>query len=152
VLVYDITNLKTFENLESWRDEFLIQAGPRDPENFPFVVLGNKSDLENHQVTDRKAQTWCSSKGLIPNFETSAKDNKNVEQAFMEIAKNVRCLQCPNSSYAFAAQGSVCCLLRPRTFARASFLCCGACRQKRCLNMIPVGWRLDGAAWLRCRR
>ena len=36
---------KTFENLDSWRDEFLIQAGPRDPDNFPFVVLGNKIDL-----------------------------------------------------------------------------------------------------------
>lgn len=28
----------------------MIQASPRDPENFPFVVLGNKIDLENRQV------------------------------------------------------------------------------------------------------
>jgi len=90
VLVYDLTNLKSFDNCESWRDEFLIQAGPRDPENFPFVVLGNKSDLENRQVAFKRAQTWCTSKGNIPCFETSAKDNTNVEQAFMEIAKNVR--------------------------------------------------------------
>ena len=90
VLVYDLTNLKSFDNCESWRDEFLIQAGPRDPENFSFVVLGNKSDLENRQVAFKRAQTWCTSKGNIPCFETSAKDNTNVEQAFMEIAKNVR--------------------------------------------------------------
>ena len=94
VLVYDLTNLKSFDNCESWRDEFLIQAGPRDPENFPFVVLGNKSDLENRQVAFKRAQTWCTSKGNIPCFETSAKDNTNVEQAFMEIAKNV----CPLSA------------------------------------------------------
>eukprot|EP01048_Picozoa_sp_COSAG05_P022566 COSAG05_NODE_4564_length_1460_cov_60.811903_2_plen_149_part_00 len=50
VLVYDITVAKSFENLESQRDEFLILAGPRDPEHFPFMVLGNKSDLENRQV------------------------------------------------------------------------------------------------------
>ena len=90
MLVYDTTNLKSFDNLESQRDKFLTQARPSDPENFPFVVLGNKSDLENRQVAFKRAQTWCTSKGNIPCFETSAKDNTNVEQAFMEIAKNVR--------------------------------------------------------------
>jgi hypothetical protein len=45
VLVYDTTVEISFDNLEAWRDEFLIQAGPRDPENFPFVVLANKIDL-----------------------------------------------------------------------------------------------------------
>uniref|UniRef100_A0A8C7X138 RAB7a, member RAS oncogene family n=1 Tax=Oryzias sinensis TaxID=183150 RepID=A0A8C7X138_9TELE len=49
VLVFDVTAPNTFKTLDSWRDEFLIQASPRDPENFPFVVLGNKIDLENRQ-------------------------------------------------------------------------------------------------------
>jgi len=44
VLVYDITKPKTFESLQNWKDEFLIQAGPRDPDNFPFAVLGNMVD------------------------------------------------------------------------------------------------------------
>lgn len=51
VLVFDVTAPNTFKTLDSWRDEFLIQASPRDPENFPFVVLGNKIDLENRQVS-----------------------------------------------------------------------------------------------------
>ena len=50
VLVFDVTQPSTFKTLDSWRDEFLIQASPRDPENFPFVVLGNKIDLENRAV------------------------------------------------------------------------------------------------------
>lgn len=37
VLVYDVNNAKSFEALDSWRDEFLIQASPRDADNFPFV-------------------------------------------------------------------------------------------------------------------
>ena len=37
VLVYDVNNSKSFDTLDSWRDEFLIQASPRDPESFPFV-------------------------------------------------------------------------------------------------------------------
>lgn len=32
-----MNNSKSFEALDSWRDEFLIQASPRDPESFPFV-------------------------------------------------------------------------------------------------------------------
>ena len=52
VLVFDVTQPTTFKTLDSWRDEFLIQASPRDPENFPFVVLGNKIDLENRVVSD----------------------------------------------------------------------------------------------------
>ena len=89
VLVYDVNVAKTFENLDSWRDEFLIQAGPRDPDNFPFVVLGNKIDKENQRVvTHKRASAWCQSKGGIPLFETSAKEAINVEQAFQTIARN----------------------------------------------------------------
>ena len=36
VLCFDVTNNKSFDTLESWRDEFLIQASPMDPDAFPF--------------------------------------------------------------------------------------------------------------------
>ena len=49
MLVYDVNSSKSFETLDSWRDEFLIQASPHDPENFPFVVLGNKIDVEENK-------------------------------------------------------------------------------------------------------
>ena len=75
-------------NLDSWRDEFLIQAGPRDPDNFPFVVLGNKIDLDSRVVSQKRALAWCQAKGNIPYFETSAKEAINVEQAFQVIARN----------------------------------------------------------------
>ncbi|CAL1134915.1 unnamed protein product, partial [Cladocopium goreaui] len=88
VLVHDLTVPKTFESLEVWRDEFLIQASPRDPDNFPFVVLGNKADLESkRKVTAAKATQWCKSKNSIPYHETSAATAQNVEVAFQEIAR-----------------------------------------------------------------
>jgi Ras-related protein Rab-7A len=88
VLVYDVQQPKTFDNLDSWRDEFLIQAGPRDPDNFPFVVLGNKIDVDSRVVAQKRALAWCQAKGNIPYFETSAKEAINVEQAFQVIARN----------------------------------------------------------------
>jgi len=91
VLVYDVNNPKSFENLENWRDEFLIQASPSDPENFPFVVLGNKIDVDGgkaRQVSDKKGKAWCGSKGNIPHFDTSAKEDTNVDVAFQTVARN----------------------------------------------------------------
>jgi len=88
VLVFDVIQPKTFDNLDSWRDEFLIQAGPRDPDNFPFVVLGNKVDIDARAVPQKRALAWCQAKGNIPYFETSAKEAINVEQAFQVIARN----------------------------------------------------------------
>ena len=90
ILVYDITNEKSFEQLNSWRDEFLTQANPRDPDNFSFVVIGNKVDKETERrVPKTKATQWCKSKGSkpIPYFETSAKEAVKVEAAFLEAAQ-----------------------------------------------------------------
>ena len=88
VLVYDVTAPTTFKSLDSWRDEFLIQASPRDPENFPFIVIGNKVDQENRAVSSKRAQAWCQSKNNIPYFETSAKEAVNVDSAFITVARN----------------------------------------------------------------
>ena len=84
VLVYDVNNSKSFDTLDSWRDEFLIQASPMDPESFPFVVLGNKVDVEESKrmISSKRAAAFCQSKGGIPYFETSAKEAVNVETAF----------------------------------------------------------------------
>ncbi|XP_030563727.1 ras-related protein rab7-like [Drosophila novamexicana] len=86
VLVYDVTSPNSFKNLNLWRDEFLIQASPRDPANFPFVVLGNKADLDEQKVPTRVALHWCKMNNM-PFYEISAKNGCNVEQAFEEIAK-----------------------------------------------------------------
>lgn len=90
VLMYDVNNAKSFEALDAWRDEFLIQANPSDPDSFPFVVIGNKIDVEDSKraVSAKKAQAFCASKGNLPYYETSAKEATGVEQAFEVIARN----------------------------------------------------------------
>jgi len=88
VLTYDITNSNSFKSLETWRDEFLVQACPHDPENFPFVLLGNKIDNEaKRAVSSRRAESWCQLKNNMPYFEVSAKDGVNIEDAFQAIAR-----------------------------------------------------------------
>ncbi|KAH0976289.1 hypothetical protein GBA52_026018 [Prunus armeniaca] len=90
VLVYDVNVMKSFDTLENWHEEFLKQANPPDPKTFPFILLGNKIDIDggnSRVVSEKKAKDWCTSKGNIPYFETSAKEDYNVDAAFLCIAK-----------------------------------------------------------------
>lgn len=89
VLVYDVTNLKSFSNVKSWRDEFLVHANVGSPETFPFVMLGNKIDAEDSKkvVNTKAAQDMAKSLGNMPLFFTSAKTAINVDVAFDEIAR-----------------------------------------------------------------
>jgi Ras-related protein Rab-7A len=89
VLVYDITDARSLDTLGSWRDEFLVAAAPRDPDSFPFVVLGNKIDVVDkaREVPTRRAQEWCAAQGSLPLFETSALEDVNVELAFDVVAR-----------------------------------------------------------------
>ena len=54
MLVYDITNRKTFENLTKWKQGFIDNAAPDEPKTFPFVVLGNKIDRESERKVDAR--------------------------------------------------------------------------------------------------
>lgn len=88
ILVFDQTDPKTFETIDTWRSEFLTQLNPKDPDNFPFVVLGNKCDKESEiKVSDQKVKSYCAQKNNLSYFETSAKDNVNIDLAFEEVAK-----------------------------------------------------------------
>lgn len=66
-----------------------------DPESFPFVVLGNKVDVEESKrmISTKRAQAFCQQKGGIPYFETSAKDAVNVEQAFEGESFSFQCVR-----------------------------------------------------------
>ena len=89
VLVYDITNSTSFDNLEIWRQEFLLKAMPKDPDVVPFFVLGNKVDKENErEVPQEKVEQWLKKNPDIIYYEVSALEGSNVNQAFSKIAQN----------------------------------------------------------------
>ena len=87
VLVYDVTKKVSFDGVSKWRDEFIHQLELTDPSNFPFLLLGNKSDLENHVVTPAMAREYAESCGNMEFFEVSAKNADGVKEAFEAIIK-----------------------------------------------------------------
>ncbi|KAA8530948.1 hypothetical protein F0562_005685 [Nyssa sinensis] len=82
--------LKFLEDCLGGKDIFDESADPTDPETFPFVLFGNKVDIDDgnsRAVSEKTAKDWCASKGNIPYFETSAKEDYNVDDAFLCVAK-----------------------------------------------------------------
>ena len=87
LLVYDITNQSSFNELEEFYQRIVRVRDSNDP--FPCVVCGNKCDLESErQVPREEGQKFAESKGC-PFFETSAKEALNVEEAFISLCRLV---------------------------------------------------------------
>jgi len=89
VLVYDITDIKTYENLDMWKKEFLegICADETSTGDFPFVVLANKADMSGDAMVNKsRAEAWCKNQSNIKLFETSALTKLNLNEAFEAIA------------------------------------------------------------------
>ena len=64
MLVFDLTDPESFKKLDRWKKDFSKHGNINDVENFPFVVVGNKSDLENERKVDRlRAMEWCKVNG-----------------------------------------------------------------------------------------
>lgn len=88
VLVFDLTTKKSFEDLENWKREFIRQGGVKNEDSFPFIVLGNKCDMEDLREVDKNdAEQFCEGNGKMGFFETSAKDDVGIQNAFEEIVK-----------------------------------------------------------------
>merc|ERR1712228_18055 len=87
LLVYDITSKQSFDHIQKWKDNFLHQANPSEPTEFPFLLLGNKSDLdEQRQVETDDAMTYATKQKHMEFYETSALTGQNLEVAIRLIA------------------------------------------------------------------
>lgn len=87
ILVYDITNSKSFESLsERWMAQLNDHASADD---LAKLLVGNKSDLEaSREVSRDKALQFCQQYGMEL-LETSAKSGTNVLQAFEKLIEIV---------------------------------------------------------------
>ena len=84
IIVYDVTNADSFNNVKRWISEIENNCDYVDK-----VLVGNKDDNpEKKVVTQAESQRLADSQGMVL-FETSAKDNINIEEVFDYITKKV---------------------------------------------------------------
>ena len=84
ILVYDVTSKESFLSMERWLQEIKKNCGNT---SYKIVLVGNKDDNPNlKKISTDEASEFAKQMG-IPLFETSAKENINVEELFYAIAK-----------------------------------------------------------------
>lgn len=84
IVVYDATSGESFANVKRWLHEI-----DQNCDVVNRILVGNKDDMpERKVVLTEDAQRFAAQMG-IQLFETSAKDNKNVEEMFNSITRQV---------------------------------------------------------------
>ncbi|KEH26931.1 putative small GTPase superfamily, P-loop containing nucleoside triphosphate hydrolase [Medicago truncatula] len=85
MLVYDITRIITFVNIKKWLHE-LREFGNED---MVIILVANKSDLsQSREVEKEEGKGFAEKEGLCF-METSALQNLNVEDAFLEMITKI---------------------------------------------------------------
>nr|MDO8113894.1 Rab family GTPase [Candidatus Sigynarchaeota archaeon] len=82
LLVYDVTNLSSFDHLPQWIEELENMTGP-----IPTILVGNKIDM-NRVVPKEKAEEFAKQHKFLY-IETSAKSGDNVDAAFQRLALEI---------------------------------------------------------------
>lgn len=89
IIVFDLTNFSSFKSIERWHRDLFYKLDENAHAYFPFIVVGNKSDLKSLRVVSyEKAEELVTKLGGIY-VETSAKDNDNILSIFSTLIKAV---------------------------------------------------------------
>lgn len=85
MLVYDITNSKSFDNIAKWLRNIQEHAN----EDVEKMILGNKCDMEDKRVISKEKGEAIAKENGIRFLETSAKTNVNIEKAFIDLSESI---------------------------------------------------------------
>ena len=109
ILIYDVTSLKTFENIKSW----VTQIHEEISDKVVIYLVGNKVDKEEERkVSTAEGKKLADELGL-PFTETSAKTGDNIENLFSDMIedldKEFGNIQKKQKNLSYKAKGRRCC-------------------------------------------
>ena len=91
MLVYDVTNENTFQNISKWMRRIEDHAN----EDVDRILVANKCDLESARLITRESGELLARNYGIQHVETSALSSENVEQAFILLTEQILNRVCP---------------------------------------------------------
>ncbi|KAL0267668.1 UNVERIFIED_CONTAM: hypothetical protein PYX00_009868 [Menopon gallinae] len=90
-IVFDVTRSGTFDAVQKWKQDLDSKIQLSDGSPIPCILLANKCDqpkegfVNNHSKMDE----YCREKGFTTWFETSAKENINIEEAARTLVTKI---------------------------------------------------------------
>jgi small GTP-binding protein len=86
IIVYSIDTEDSFNNIEKWLNDIKTQSNP----DIKIFLIGNKADLEDkRRLTKEQGEQLCKDHKLTFFMETSAKTGFNVQNVFIQVAKEL---------------------------------------------------------------
>lgn len=86
MIVYDISNQQSFENIEKWVQDVSENAA----KDIELILIGNKSDLEDQRKVPYEEGKKLAEKYNMSFYETSAKNGSNIVDSFYQSLENIR--------------------------------------------------------------
>ncbi|KAF7268663.1 ras-like protein A [Rhynchophorus ferrugineus] len=85
--IFSITEDESFQATQEFREQILRV---KNDDNIPFLLVGNKCDLEEkRKVSFQEAQDRANKWG-VPYVETSAKTREHVDKVFYDLMREIR--------------------------------------------------------------
>lgn len=87
IVVYDVTNLETFDNLKYWIQSLKSYASEENIQ-IPAILVGNKIDSPKREV-EKESGIRLAKDNDLPYFETSALTGENIDLSIKELVLKV---------------------------------------------------------------
>ncbi|XP_052899517.1 uncharacterized protein LOC128305917 isoform X4 [Anopheles moucheti] len=90
-IVFDVTRSATFDAVIKWKNDLDSKVQLPDGKPIPCILLANKSDQQKQGIvtTPAKLDEYVKEHGFAGWFETSAKENVNIEEAAKSLVNKI---------------------------------------------------------------
>nr|XP_026497120.1 ras-related protein Rab-44 isoform X1 [Vanessa tameamea] len=90
-IVFDVSRVATFDAVVKWKNDLDTKVQLPDGSPIPCILLANKCDQQKEGIVNSPAKMdeYCREKGFAGWFETSAKENINIEDAARSLVNKI---------------------------------------------------------------
>ncbi|XP_034020194.1 ras-related protein Rab-38 [Thalassophryne amazonica] len=107
LVVFDMTRLSTFQAVLKWKGDLDSKVTLSDGTPVPAVLLANKCDQKGLCPKLPKLENFSREHGFLGWYETSAKDNTNIDAAVMCLVNNILSMEEQRALTDVNAEGSI---------------------------------------------